>query len=173
MGFSEELLTSQHRHTRLLPRERSGPGDGPSRNVLASCWLKQSPALEVQAAGRLMRVLCSRHCLPLPSFSFPPNIYLRAVEAVRSLPSLPRHALIRSPALCRGFPGRGSARLLLEDGQQRPLGAPCRHGLSSGKAGEVQGSNSIMICMPSTLLRCAKQGSMEAGLCFPTGVCER
>lgn len=70
----------------------SGAGDGPSRNVLASCWLSwrmQSPALEALAAGRLVRVPRSRHRLPLPGFSFPPNIYLRAVEGLRSLPLSP------------------------------------------------------------------------------------
>lgn len=182
----------QHRHTRLLPRERSGPGDGPSRNVLASCWLSwrtQSPALEVLAAGRLMRVPRSRHRLPLPRFSFPPNIYLRAVEAVRSLPLSPdthRSALLLSAEVSQVAVLHGSAARwwLLEDRQRRPLGAHCQHGLSAGKAGSGTGEAACHAapgCKRAVLLPCGLQetfvffGELNPALfflcCMPTHEC--
>lgn len=167
----------QHRHTRLLPRERSWR------------WAQQ------KCAGKLLALLAhaeprfggagSRQARACPALSAPPapsqlllpSKYLfKGCGSLAFPPSLPRHALI-SCSLQR-FPRSWSCTARLPAGGSWRTGsdAPCRHGLSAGKAGEARGrpgSGSVIIRMPGALLGRGERGSVEAGLCFPTGVCWR
>lgn len=167
----------QHRHTRLLPRERSW------RRAQQKCAGKLLALLAHAepcfggAGSRQARACPALSAPPAPSRLLLPSKYLfKGCGRAAFPPSLPTHALISCSV--QRFPRQWSCTAQPPAGGSWRRGgeAPCQHGLSAGKAGEARGrpgSNAVIICVPGAPLGRGEQGSVEAGLCFPTGVCQR